>query len=231
MLKETARTAVSCLVRNTISPFRRTWYFLQLKRRLHGIVRFNGSVSIGEGSSFEGANSLGDRTRFTGSLGYGTYLCEDCVITGTVGRFTSIAAEVRSAQGIHPTTAPFATTSPLFYSVRKQAMVTFASEQCFEEIRPALSVGNDCWIGVRAFFSGGVTVSDGAIILPGAVVTKDVPPYAIVGGVPAKVLRYRYDEKTISWLLKVRWWDKPVPWLQEHWRALGNLEELKRLLT
>ena len=197
--------------RDLSSPVRRGWAYLSLKRKFHGIVRFDGSNQIWQGSSFEGANSLGKRTRFSGSMGYGTYLCEDCVLTGRIGRFTSIAAEVRNAQGVHPVSAPFATTSPLFYSLRKQAMVTFATEQRFDEIKPGVRIGNDCWIGVRAFFAGDVTVGDGAVVL-------------------ARVIKYRYDEETIAWLLKVRWWDRPVEWLRENWRLLGDLEALKKAL-
>ena len=70
-------------------------------------------------------------------------------------------------------------------------------------------VGNDVWIGYEAVILSGVTIGDGAIIGTRAVVTKDVPPYAIVGGVPARWIRKRFSDDTISTLLKIKWWDWP----------------------
>ena len=218
------------LISSIEQRYKRWKQFFRNKSRWHGIVRFNSSVRIAEGSSFEGANSIGDNSSFAGSMGYGSYMCEYCHLTGDIGRFTSIAAEVRSSQGIHPTETPFATTSPVFYSLRKQSMVTFATEQRFEELRPPIRIGNDCWIGTRAFLAGGVTVGDGAVILSGAVVTKDVPPYAIVGGVPARVLRYRYDEETISFLLRTTWWNKSLDWLRSNSHLLCDIKQLKTIL-
>lgn len=71
-------------------------------------------------------------------------------------------------------------------------------------------VGNDVWIGYEAVVMAGVTIGDGAIIGSRAVVTRDVPPYAIVGGVPARLIRYRFSEKTIERLLAIKWWDWPA---------------------
>ncbi len=68
-------------------------------------------------------------------------------------------------------------------------------------------IGNDVWIGYEAVIMAGVTVGDGAIIGTRAVVTKDVPPYTIVGGVPAKPIRKRFDNETLDELLKIKWWD------------------------
>lgn len=69
------------------------------------------------------------------------------------------------------------------------------------------TIGNDVWIGANVVVTTGVNIGDGAIIAAGAVVTKDVPPYAIVGGVPAKIIKYRFDEPTIKELLELQWWD------------------------
>ena len=82
-------------------------------------------------------------------------------------------------------------------------------------------VGNDVWIGYEAVVLAGVTIGDGAVIGARAVVTHDVPPYAIMGGVPAKLIRKRFDDDTIQSLLSLRWWD----WPEE--RIAANLEAIQ----
>ena len=72
---------------------------------------------------------------------------------------------------------------------------------------PGITIGNDVWIGDGAFIKNGVTIGDGAIIGARAVVTKDIPPYAIVVGVPAKILKYRFSEQIIDRLLNTKWWN------------------------
>ena len=220
------------LLYRSINDFVLHWKrYIILKLKYRGKVRFNTTTRIDVSSTFEGANVIGDNTRFCGILGYGSYICNDCSIIGSVGRFTSIAAEVNNAQGVHPITAPYVTTSPMFFSLKKQSGITFAKEQLFEEMRAPIQIGNDCWIGQRAFFVGGLTIGDGAVVLAGAVVTKDVPPYAVVGGVPAKILKYRYDEETIDFLLEKKWWNMPIEWLKENSELLCDIEKLKVVLN
>ena len=83
-------------------------------------------------------------------------------------------------------------------------------------------IGNDVWIGYEALILAGVTVGDGAIIAARAVVTKDVPPYTIVGGVPAKPIRKRFDDDTIDALEKLRWWDWDEERIRENLSAIQN---------
>lgn len=89
-------------------------------------------------------------------------------------------------------------------------------------------VGNDVWIGYEAVILSGVTIGDGAIVAARAVVTRDVPPYAIVGGVPAKIIRPRFPEDVIKRLQSLRWWDWPEEKLQLHLAAIqsGRVEAL-----
>ncbi len=90
-------------------------------------------------------------------------------------------------------------------------------------------IGNDVWIGYEAVIMAGVTVGDGAIIGTRAVVTKDVPPYTIVGGVPAKPIRKRFDNETLDELLKIRWWDWTEEKIARNIQAIqsGCLKHLK----
>ena len=194
------------------------------------------SVNIGADSEFEGMNRIHPNASFSGVLGFGSYIGGNAQIIGKVGKFTSIAPGVTINPGIHPLTLPYLTTSPAFFSTRKQNGGTFVDKQYFEELRYAdtekkyaVIIGNDCWIGQNAFIVGGVTIADGAVVLAGAVVTKDVAPYAILGGVPAKVLGYRFDNDDINFLLNFKWWEKDVSWLKENHHLLRDIDRLKRV--
>ena len=91
-------------------------------------------------------------------------------------------------------------------------------------------IGNDVWIGYETVILSGVTIGDGAIIGSRAVVTKDVPPYTIVGGVPAKTIRKRFSDDDIEALQKMKWWDWPIEQIQAHISEIqtGKIEELKK---
>jgi len=122
----------------------------------------------------------------------------------TVGKFSSIGPHFICGYGEHPTN--FISTSPVFYSRRAQCGVSFADKDGFDE-QGETSVGNDVWIGARVFVRDGLRIGNGALIAAGAVVTADVPDYAVVGGVPAKLIRYRFPEHVIHELLETQWWD------------------------
>lgn len=120
-----------------------------------------------------------------------------------IGSFTSIANGVVIGGGEHPIN--WISTSPVFYAGRDSINTKFSE---FDRPTPKRTIiGNDVWIGTRCIIKQGVKIGHGAIIGAGAVVTKDVEPYSIVAGVPAKHLRYRFSDDVISDLLDSKWWD------------------------
>ena len=218
----------------SIRSFIKTVYY---KLFVPSSVRIPLSAILDNKVSFEGCCQLHPHVKFCGHLGYGSYIGPYSKVSAKIGRFTSIASYVCTVAGRHAYQAPFATTCPMFFSLNpnhSQSGSTFATEQKFEELKFAVpekqldvEIGNDVWIGERAMLIGGVHIADGAVVLAGAVVTKDVPPYAIVGGVPAKIIRYRYDEETISFLLQAQWWNNTEDWFKENWKLLTDIRKLK----
>lgn len=124
------------------------------------------------------------------------------VVHAKIGKFCSIGGYCNIGMGTHPVS--FLSTSPLFYSPISIFGKSWVNEVLFKEYDD-VTIGDDVWIGEKAMILGGVTVNDGAIIAAGAVVTKDVPPYAVVGGIPAKIIRYRFPEDTIKKLQELKW--------------------------
>jgi acetyltransferase-like isoleucine patch superfamily enzyme len=134
-----------------------------------------------------------------------SYISKQCKLNNlTIGKFNSIGPEVISGLGMHPSN--LLSTSPVFYSILNQCGISFSENSLYDEF-PNTTIGNDVWIGARAYLKDGISIGDGAIIAAGAIVTKDVPPYAIVGGVPAKILKYRFSAPTIKSLLSMEWWN------------------------
>jgi len=226
---------------------------------LHGAYA-NKDCSIGEGAVVGekvqvDSSSIGDRTQVASGVfiarsevGQDSILLKDTMLVYvkfgrrsfvapkthlqncTVGNFCSIGPEVRAGMGFHPS-RDFVSTYPAFY--RKEnggCLNSFVGEDLFEDTE-AIEIGNDVWIGASVMILDGVRIGNGAIVAAGAVVNKDVPDYAIVGGVPAKLIRYRFDTKDIEFLMKLAWWDRGEPWIIEHAKDFRNIEILKSKLS
>ncbi len=156
-----------------------------------------------------------------------TYIGPRSVICDTqLGKFCSIAPESYIGMGTHPT-GSFVSTHPIFYLSKPRRNWSIVDKDHLAQFSPT-KIGNDVWIGVRAAVKDGINIGDGAIIGAGAIVTKDVPPYAIYVGVPAKLMRYRFSEEQINFLLSFKWWDKDDKWFRANYKKLHDIEELMR---
>ena len=149
------------------------------------------------------------------SVGKCTYIgsmasAYDCKI----GSFCSIARDVYIGGGIHPLT--WVSTSPCFH-VKNNATGVYYGNMTFKWSKETI-IGNDVWIGIRAVILPGVTIGDGAVIGAGSIVTKNVGPYEIWAGNPARIIRKRFDEETIVKLLEMKWWD----WTDDELNEIGE---------
>ena len=120
-----------------------------------------------------------------------------------IGAFCSIANGLIVGGAKHP--LDWVSTSPVFYDVGGGTGRHLGNHKI--EPLKRTSIGNDVWIGSRVIIMQGLRIGTGAVIGAGSVVTKDVPPYAIVAGCPARIIKYRFDEDTIRQLLESRWWE------------------------
>ena len=146
------------------------------------------------------------------SLGRFTYVVAAHISNAQIGSFCSIGPARIGGLGRHPVDR--VSTHPLFYSNRAQVNLALVETDTIQEHAP-VCIGHDVWIGAQAIILDGLTVGNGAVVAAGAVVTRDVPPYAIVGGVPARILRFRFDDATADALEELEWWGWPIPRLRD----------------
>lgn len=142
---------------------------------------------------------------YRSSIGRYSYVGRDCFVTDAeIGSFTSIAGGCYIGGTPHP--LEWVSTSSVFHKWENVFKKNFSRHEF--EIFFTTTIGNDVWIGTNAMIKPGLTIGDGAVIGMGAVVTKDVGPYEIWAGNPARMIRKRFDEDTIEKLLVAKWWEK-----------------------
>lgn len=143
-----------------------------------------------------------------------------------IGKYCSISSNVQIGFGSHPSRT-FVSTYPAFYSNENPGCPTsFRESKIFDDDAPRTFLANDVWIGANVIIPGGIHVGTGAIVAAGSVVVKDVPPYAVVGGNPAKIIRYRFSEEQIKLLLTMAWWDWPIEKIQSNVDYFSDIEKL-----
>jgi phosphonate metabolism protein (transferase hexapeptide repeat family) len=168
--------------------------------------------------------SVGPRTSMSSStFGDYSYVVDGCsIVWADIGKFCSIASSNRINPGNHPMWR--AALSHFTYRSESYGFALENDEEFFDWRKAhRVVLGNDVWIGHGAVILPGVKIGHGAGIGAGAVVSKDVPPFAIVGGVPAKLIRFRFPEKVQEGLLKIAWWD----WTREQLEA--GILDLRKL--
>lgn len=170
----------------------------------------NKSLSIGVNSelyqvNFGKHNSIGAKCNLLRvNIGDYSYISSNSFFRDVeIGKFCSIAPNVQVGLGYHP--VHFTSTHPVFYSNENHVGDVFTDEMLYEDHKNTI-IGHDVWIGANAIILDGVVVGNGAIIAAGSVVSKDVKDYEIVGGIPAKHIKYRFEEATIRALSKLEWW-------------------------
>lgn len=172
------------------------YYFAKFFKKIHGRAIKNSfihpSSKVEAGSEVVGSNF--DKHSFCG------YHCE--IINCDVGSFCSIANHVIIGGGMHP--MDWISTSPAFYKGKDSINVKFSEHQRNRPMR--VFIDHDVWIGERSIIKQGVRIGIGAVVGMGSVVTRDVEPYSIVAGCPAREVRKRFDHETIDRLLKSKWW-------------------------
>lgn len=181
----------------------------RLVRKLHGKAIADSHI---DKTSTIGAGS----TIIKVVMGRHSYCCyNNTIINCTIGAFCSLADNISIGLASHP--VDWVSTSPAFMERKGNIKKRYAKHE-YEASIPTV-IGNDVWIGKGVYIKAGVKIGDGAVIGMGSVVTKDVPDYAIVAGMPAKIVRMRFDEEKIAKLKELKWWN----WEDEKLHQYGDL--------
>lgn len=159
-----------------------------------------------------------------------SYVANDSrLVNVAIGSFCSIGPSVQIGLARHPSRI-FVSTYPAFYSDQNTGCpLSFRKDKIFDDSVPKTTIGSDVWVGSNVIIPGGIKIGTGAIVAAGTVVTKDVPPYAVVGGNPAKVVRYRFSDEQIKVLLASEWWNWPIDKIIRNVDNFSDLDKFKAI--
>jgi len=234
MLQQLKKIALSqSFLRKIIFYTRKLW--LQQKKG----IKIGPNSSIGFSTTLEGKNRfVGYNNIFGSIIGFGTYIGPKSNFNKTkMGRYCSIGQNVNCIFGKHPT-SNFVSTHPAFFSPNHSIGFSYVSENKFkehsvavdDEKKYAIAIGHDVWLGDNVSLMEGVNIGNGAIVAANALVTKNIEPYTIVGGVPAKEIKKRFTNEEINFLNNLKWWDKPEAWVIEYAPYFEDIKKLKAKL-
>jgi len=204
---------------------------LQALRKRYPKCKFYDGAFVDDDCSVTGSVTLSTNVQLTKcNIGNNTYIASNSRLSRCdVGSYCSLGPELMAGLGIHPSRI-FVSTHPSFYAPMNSSPISFVLEQKFDEFK-RIKIGSDVWIGARVTIIDGVSIGNGAIVAAGAVVTHDVEPYSIVGGVPAKEIRKRFNEEQIKFLLNLQWWDKDEEWIKSKAPLFDDINKLVNDLT
>ncbi|UJF26165.1 CatB-related O-acetyltransferase [Planococcus sp. 107-1] len=205
-------------------------YSIYLSRKTKSII--NRKVLLNRETELEGYNKVGYKSSISNTkIGYLTYIGEHSKLNNcNIGRFCSLADNVQIIVGKHPSHT-FVSTHPSFYTKENYILKSFNIDKSFSEIsyidenRRVVNIGNDVWIGSGVKIIDGISIGDGAIIATGAIVTKNVGPFEIWGGVPAKKIKDRFTANQKEQLSQIKWWNRKNEWLKEYSDSFSDIDQ------
>ena len=203
------------------------------KNRGELIKKYPNIVLLGKfkvfNSKFGTYNRLCDCVVNNSELGDFTYVSSGSYINNCkIGSFSCIGPNVSIGLGSHPT-KDFISVHPIFYSPTNNFGITFSDKKYFNEYENT-EIGNDVWIGANVVIKSGIIIEDGVIVAAGSVVTKNISAYSIVGGIPARVIKKRFEDDEVLLIRKSKWWTKDPLWLKQNFKNFHSLINFKKYL-
>lgn len=207
-------------------------YLLSLKKKN---VILGKKAVVSKSNIFEGNNKIDSFSKISNCyFGRYSYVGENCDFREIkIGKYCSLGARITCVLGQHPTN--FVSTHPFCYQkgiILKSDIEYSSVAKLNDKIQKfsgyKILIEDDVWIGNDVTIFSGVTIHTGAIIGTGAVVNKDIPAYGIAVGVPARVIKYRFNEKEIEFLKKFKWWDKDIKWIEENINLFNDINSFMR---